>query len=193
MSVRNLRFPPKGGQSKPSKPSKPQPAPEQRAPSTVQGEFGFEGSQLEPFGVILPTSTGGGGVPQAPPAESGGVLRKLLSAGLIGLGGALGYNALFGASDEQVNRRSFQEQQIMDLLMGVPEQNAMTGMARGDLGLAYQLARMESPRNDFRMKNISSSPDLRGLLGRSDLNRIRQARMVADMSLGQALAMEGIY
>lgn len=174
-------------------PPKPQPASEQQGPSLPEGHPQFIGPRSfngpQPAGAL----PGVGPAPQAPPAESGGVLRKLISAGLIGLGGALGYNALFGPSEAQTNRRSFQEQQIMDLLMGVPEQNAMMGMARGDLGLAYQLAQMEGPRDNFRMKNISSSTDLRGLLSRSDLNRIQQARMVGNMSLSQALAMEGIY
>lgn len=121
------------------------------------------------------------------------MLRKLFNAGLIGLGSVLGYNAIFGESEEDAARRRYQEQTLMNLLMGVPEQSGNQAMLMQDLSRAETMLRLTEQSPNMRFRTPRPSSDLRGLLSQSDLARIKQYRMGAGRSLAESLAAEGLY
>ena len=183
--------------STPKPQSNPKPAPEQ--PAGDLGDYGF--SFGEPPLNVQGIPGGGGYVPlpaavsspQAPSPESGGMLRKLFNAGLIGLGSVLGYNAIFGESEDDAARRQYREQTLMDLLMGVPEQSGNQAMLMQDLSRAENMLRSRERSPNMRFRTPRPSSDLRGLLSQSDLARIKQYRMGAGRSLAESLAAEGLY
>lgn len=153
-------------------PSDPAPLPQRRPQTNPQAD-----SQNDP----------------QPDPQKAGILRRLFQLGLVGMGGALGYSALTGPDAAQVSRDNATEQQLMSILMGVPDQIGQNALHMQDLAMASRLMGADQPMKHRRLKNVKFSPELADMLSEYDTRRIMNARMTMKQTLAEALAAEGLY